>query len=556
MYLASLDISSSFSHINILESSRKFTQFKFGGQWYHMNCVAQGGTNSPEIFCYLIKIITKVLHRRQIGCFWFVDDSIVYSQTKDNLLKSIEVTQEVLTKAGFLINLEKSQLVPTQQIEFLGFYIDTVEFTVSITREKRKSIYTLVSNVLKNPSQKISIRHLVKIIGKIVATFPASEEAPLHYRILDRFKVKCLKRHNNNWNARICLMHECLQELTWWKNNIFTDVMKKSLRDTKITARVYSDSSQHSFGGWYKQHNVSSRFSELQQKLSINTKELLAIYYTLSTFAKLLQNQGVLHFSDSQVACYCITSKGSSDPLRDRITRKIFALAKKFNFSLKVSWLSTTKNCRADSLSRRVPSNKSSQPEFTIPKDILYPAIKKCVSWWPEIDLFSSFLSNRFKLYCSYRNDPFSVIQNCFNLDWSKYKCYVFCCSNIMPRVLKQINEQRVEHCLILTELFPSAAHFTRLMEMSTQPPLLLPPDTAKRLYLPWDTSIRHPLARHMRLILVPLSVDCFHTMVSNPSRPYSLVTMHGENLVLKDIPLPRSDGLSSVKRRKLADTG
>ena len=53
MYLASLDISSSFSHINILESSRKFTQFKFGGQWYHMNCVAQGGMNSPEIFCYL-----------------------------------------------------------------------------------------------------------------------------------------------------------------------------------------------------------------------------------------------------------------------------------------------------------------------------------------------------------------------------------------------------------------------------------------------------------------------------------------------------------------------
>ena len=52
-----------------------------------------------------------------------------------------------------------------------------------------------------------------------------------------------------------------------------------------ISEHVYSDSSGTAFGGWWRDRTVQSKFSETQAGLSINTKELLAIYYTLSTFS-------------------------------------------------------------------------------------------------------------------------------------------------------------------------------------------------------------------------------------------------------------------------------
>ena len=42
---------------------------------------------------------------------------------------------------------------------------------------------------------KISLRKLARILGNIVASFPAVSYGPLHYRCLEREKVTGLKYH-------------------------------------------------------------------------------------------------------------------------------------------------------------------------------------------------------------------------------------------------------------------------------------------------------------------------------------------------------------------------
>ena len=246
--------------------------------------LCQGASISPFSFHYIMRTLLKFLQKCSVQIFCYVDDLLILGRSIVDFKTNINLTIDIFKCAGFLLNFEKSQLEPTQKIEFLGFDIDSTEFTVSLTQSKRQSILRLVSTILDNPSTKIKIRHLAVIIGKIVSTFPSSDEAQLHYRVLDRFKVKCLRAHNNKWDSKVSLSTQCLQELQWWKDNILTDTMKKSLHIPQITAHVYSDSSGHSFGGFYKHHTISSRFSERQQKLSI---KLLAMYYTLSAFAKI-----------------------------------------------------------------------------------------------------------------------------------------------------------------------------------------------------------------------------------------------------------------------------
>ena len=160
----------------------------------------------------------------------------------------------------------------------------------------------------------------------------------------------------------------------------------------------------------------------------------------------------MLHFCDSQVACYCITNRGSSDPFSDKITRKIFELTKANNFTIQISWLKTTENWKADALSR-IKSVKNLQIEFSIPTDLLQAALNRLLDWQPNCDLFANFLNKKFEIYASWKADPFSIVSNAFLLDWSKYNCYIYCCSALVGRVLNQIKQQKVKNSTVRAEV-------------------------------------------------------------------------------------------------------
>ena len=57
----------------------------------------------------------------------------------------------------------------------------------------------------------------------------------------------------------------------------------KSLIPLSYATHFYSDASRFGWGALIEGHNVNGPFSEKQKLLSINTKELLAIYFGLSS---------------------------------------------------------------------------------------------------------------------------------------------------------------------------------------------------------------------------------------------------------------------------------
>ena len=161
---------------------------------------------------------------------------------------------------------------------FLGFILDTKSYTISLSEQKCDNLKTLISYILTNQN-KVTICLLSKIIGKIVSTFSCCDKAPLHYRVLDRFKLKMLRCNNHKWSSKIILDHSCLQELCWICMTPFT----RSLHEVAIT-HVFSDSGSTAFGDCWNEKTIQSKFSENQANLPINMKELLSIYYTLSAF--------------------------------------------------------------------------------------------------------------------------------------------------------------------------------------------------------------------------------------------------------------------------------
>ena len=77
---------------------------------------------------------------------------------------------------------------------------------------------TLLMNCLH--SQQVSRRELARILGNIVASFPAVTFGPLHYRHLERDKIRGLKYHKGNFEGKISSSAKAVSEIHWWINNI------------------------------------------------------------------------------------------------------------------------------------------------------------------------------------------------------------------------------------------------------------------------------------------------------------------------------------------------
>ena len=528
-WLISVDLKSAYSSIGISRQFVRYLQFSWRNIPYVFTTVPFGISNGPFLFVSLSKAVLRLLRKKLVEIIMYIDDTLVKHHNRETLLSHLDLVLTVFQNCGFTINWKKSSLIPSRKMTFLGFDIDTEEFTITLTRDKRSDIFDLTCKILRRKSKPITIRLLAKIIGKIVATFPCSNHSRLHYRDLDSFKVRCLAKCKQNWNRKIRLNDTCIQELRWWKNNIFSDKMKKSLYKPSITAELVCDASGYGFGSVALGQKSQGLFSEEEKKFSINTKELLAIYYGLATHLSILKNQSILIRTDNTCALYTVKKQGSSDSFRNAVVRKIYDLAFTNNITLDISYVKTTQNV-ADSLSRKFDFEFNVHREWSLDSST-FDFIKANSNFVFEMDLFGSYLNFKVDRYCAYKFDPFAEHINAFTLNWSKIKGFIFCPFSLISRVIRKIENDKAKTIAGVFPWFPTASWFPIILHQISAPPVLLPKNSAKKLYIPWDKSLRHPLHGKLRLVFLHLSASCFVDKTYQKSMLNSLPKILGVNL-------------------------
>ena len=88
-------------------------------------------------------MFTKVLkpvyaHLRQLGHITagYIDDSFIMASSYDECVNSVEFTANLFMSLGFYINVNKSVTTPTQELEHLGFMLNSVNMIVTLTKRK------------------------------------------------------------------------------------------------------------------------------------------------------------------------------------------------------------------------------------------------------------------------------------------------------------------------------------------------------------------------------------------------------------------------------------
>ena len=116
-------------HILQYQKNRKYLRFKWEGTLSEFLCLRFGLGSAPLIFTKLMKVPISLLRCLSICLIIYLDDMLIMARSVQELIFHRDTVIYLLQNLGFVLNLKKSVLEPSQKMEFLGMVIDSMKST-------------------------------------------------------------------------------------------------------------------------------------------------------------------------------------------------------------------------------------------------------------------------------------------------------------------------------------------------------------------------------------------------------------------------------------------
>ena len=144
-----------YLHIPMHPDSQHLIRFASNGNLYQFQSLPFGLCTAPWIFTTVIQAVVAQLHIRGIHCVPYLDDWLFRHQDAEQLSRALEYSLALLRSLGFLINVGKSTLNPTQRLEYCGMEIDTRAGWFRPVEKRRDKIINLASSLSLNSATNI-----------------------------------------------------------------------------------------------------------------------------------------------------------------------------------------------------------------------------------------------------------------------------------------------------------------------------------------------------------------------------------------------------------------
>lgn len=498
-YMASIDLKDAYYCIPIEEEYQKYLKFQWRSKLYKYTACPMGLCMSPRIFTKTLKPIFSTLRHQGHQSVVYIDDTYLQGETKESCCNNVEATATLLTKVGFVINPEKSVWQPTQCIEFLGFVLNSVTMTVSLTKSKVERISELCKSILKK--NLITIRECCQFIGTLISTLPAVPHGKLFYRQLENEKIIALKQACGQFESKMQFSHTAKSDINWWLENIHEVVNPICRGEPDVV--IETDASMKGWGGVCRHLNLiaGGPWKVDEANYHINVLELQAALYTLKSFFSDKKNIHIQLLMDSVTAVYYVREQGGCKSLKcNEIAREIWNWALHRNIWLSSAHIPGKNNCQADFESR----NFKEEYEWKLDENTYLRATHK-LQFKPEIDLFASRMNYQISKYVSWRPEPEAYAVDAFSISWKNQKIYCFPPFSIIPAVLQKMHTDKATGIVVVPN-WPTQPFYATLMKMLVDYPIFIK-KRPSLLTLPGKTSV-HKIWDRLDLLVCLLSGD------------------------------------------------
>ena len=500
-YLGSIDIKDAFYSVPIHESHKKYLKFMWKGDMLQFRAMPNGYCDAMRVFTKLLKPVFATLRELGYESVIYVDDSLLQGDTFEECLRNIQVTLKCLQELGFVVHPTKSVLYPTQVITFLGFIIDTVNMTITLTDEKKMKIRERGLGLING--ENVTVRMVSSFIGNLTASFEAVPFGKLYYRNLEFCKSQALKSNRFDFDAPCTISDKGIREINWWIENIMNSFAYIEAIP-EIDHVIHTDASKHLGGGWGASDgchdDINGRWSLHEQNLDINCLELKAVKLAIQSYAPLYRVcKHIRIMSDNTSAIAYINKQGGTKCMtQNDLSVKIWEYAMENGIHISAAHIPGKHNILADEASRKFQD----AAEWKIPKCTFKSLVRAFGK--PDIDLFASRLNHQLPTYVSWLPDPGSTYIDAMTISWSGKYIYAFPPFSMIWPMLSKIVQERVERALIVIPKWPTQSWYTLMLKLRLrQHPIMT--ISSSRLTLP-GTKMTHPLAPKLKLLAVLVS--------------------------------------------------
>jgi hypothetical protein len=395
----------------------------------------------------------------------YLDDFLILNQSRAGLERDVAIVLRELRQFGWTVSEEKCSLEPSQQMQYLGVVFDTVSDLKWLPADKVLLNLNLVSTVLNR--QQWSLRGCQKLIGHLNFAADIIPLGRLHLRFMQRCLPSLLRSHPRKLHS---VPSSALQELRWWSANMDGSSQVFVPSPTKF---LVTDASDDGWGATLQGRCFQGRWSENEQQLHINAKELLAVRNVLQACAHSLRNKVLSVQLDNRTAVAYIQRQGGTKSLvLHRIALELLSLCQQHSILLQPHYLPGLLNWSADALSRHW--------ELSTEWHLLPPAVGAVSVEWggqPHLDLFASrraFVSTR---YVSLEaTDPAAAWTDAYSRPWEfpQQRIWCFPPPADIPRVLHRLQTAVGDFCLVTPE-WKGAHWLPEVQRLSNRAPIVIP---------------------------------------------------------------------------------
>jgi hypothetical protein len=214
-WLCTVDLSDAFFHVPLDPNFQKFFQFRWAGKLYQYKACPFGWSRSPQWFQALTRHIAMICRRDfhfRLVCY--LDDFLVFGESKLNVEKNTQVLLCLLRHFGFTPNMKKSRPVGSQFREFLGLMVDSLSMELSVpdVRLKRYRSNARRMRTRMLTGKMTSLHSLQSLVGQL----QSCEQCFLAHRLQMGALLDCLRTAQAHGLVEIPPCEKAILDLTFW----------------------------------------------------------------------------------------------------------------------------------------------------------------------------------------------------------------------------------------------------------------------------------------------------------------------------------------------------
>jgi hypothetical protein len=281
-WAASIDLADAYLHIPMHPLSWRYLRFGLEGEVFEFRALPFGLAAAPSVFTRVMKTVSTLCHA-------YLDDSLCPSASQESCRKQVESITSLMRYLGFLINVKKSELTPSQEFTFLGVSFNLTRGTVRPAPHRLLTFRQLITKLTEQTDA--SPRDLHRLLGHMESfaqLLPGAKAAKreLQMQLVERWDY-------SQWDSPIPLTTWFRASVAIWLQDGFLE-QSNPLHRPSATQTLFTDACNTGWGAHLNTLQASGTWCASLRGRHINYLEMEAVLQAVISFKDALRDQVTL----------------------------------------------------------------------------------------------------------------------------------------------------------------------------------------------------------------------------------------------------------------------